>query len=292
LPACLPAVYNFLVQQWMGYKAAVTAAGGAASAGVGVTEAALINRALILLSKILPWAGEKAMGDDSNDFLPAIAQLSTLRVARSESLVCLEAICSQKLSTKHFERLLEHLPEMIQTVKQSLAQEALPLSESLEVHQMLSACLEETLIKNVNFVAGEKDFQDRNSRKSEILSKFMEELLQLTQMPSKRMAANLLQAWQALANKPNAKDMPALVVLVPQLLAAFASHCVMVRHYATHTVHYIGCWNIVSRLLDGCLVRFEDDVTDDPVAAEEFVDEEDYFQFIRIFRAQVTALNS
>lgn len=34
-------------------------------------------------------------------------------------------------------------------------------------------------------------------------------------------------------------------------------------------------------------VRFEDDVTDDPVAAEEFVDEEDYFQFILPFRTQV-----
>lgn len=34
-------------------------------------------------------------------------------------------------------------------------------------------------------------------------------------------------------------------------------------------------------------VRFEDDVTDDPVAAEEFVDEEDYFQFIVPFRSQV-----
>ena len=34
-------------------------------------------------------------------------------------------------------------------------------------------------------------------------------------------------------------------------------------------------------------VRFEDDVTDDPVAAEEFVDEEDYFQFIMGFRTQV-----
>lgn len=34
-------------------------------------------------------------------------------------------------------------------------------------------------------------------------------------------------------------------------------------------------------------VRFEDDVTDDPVAAEEFVDEEDYFHFIQSFRAQV-----
>lgn len=40
-------------------------------------------------------------------------------------------------------------------------QEALSLSESLEVHQMLSACLEETIIKNVNIIAGEKDFQDR-----------------------------------------------------------------------------------------------------------------------------------
>lgn len=66
------------------------------------------------------------------------------------------------------------------------------------------------------------------SRKSELLSKFLEQVLQLTQMPSKRMAANLIQAWQTFANKPNAKDMPAFVVLVPQLLAAFASHSVVV----------------------------------------------------------------
>ena len=54
--------------------------------------------------------------------IQAIAQLSTLRVARSESLVCLEAMCSQKPSEKHFLRLLEHLPEMVQNVKQALAQ--------------------------------------------------------------------------------------------------------------------------------------------------------------------------
>lgn len=66
------------------------------------------------------------------------------------------------------------------------------------------------------------------SRKSEILSKFLEEVLQLTKMPSKRMAGNLMQAWQAVANKPNAKTIPAFVVVVPQLLAAFASHSVTV----------------------------------------------------------------
>ena len=65
-------MYNFLVQQWMGYKAAVAAAGGASTgaAGVGAVEAALMNRALNLLSKILPWAGEKSMGEEPNDFLP------------------------------------------------------------------------------------------------------------------------------------------------------------------------------------------------------------------------------
>lgn len=51
-----------------------------------------------------------------------MAQLSTLRVARSEALVCLEAMCAQKLSEKHFHRLIEHLPEMVQNVKQALAQ--------------------------------------------------------------------------------------------------------------------------------------------------------------------------
>ena len=34
-------------------------------------------------------------------------------------------------------------------------------------------------------------------------------------------------------------------------------------------------------------MRFEDDVTDDAVAAEEFVDEDDYFNFMNGFRAQV-----
>lgn len=34
-------------------------------------------------------------------------------------------------------------------------------------------------------------------------------------------------------------------------------------------------------------VMFEDDCTDDPVAAEEFVDEGDYFQFLQGFRGQV-----
>ncbi|CBN77424.1 conserved unknown protein [Ectocarpus siliculosus] len=291
LPQLMPTLYNFLVQQWMGYKAAVAAAGGA-SAGVGATEAALMNRALNLLSKIMPWAGEKSMGEEPNDFLPAIAQLSTLRVARSESLVCLEAMCSQKLSEKHFHRLLEHLPEMVQHVKQALAQEALPLSESLEVHQMLSACLEETMMRNINYIAGEKDFQNRNSRKSELLSKFLEEVLQLTKMPSKRMAGNLIQAWQTLANKPNAKDMPAFVVMVPQLVAAFASHIVTRRQCHECTSSSVGQFPLKVMRTHRSEVRFEDDVTDDPVAAEEFVDEEDYFQFVSGFRTQVKLLQN
>lgn len=41
-------------------------------------------------------------------------------------------------------------------------QEAVPLSESLEVHQMLSACVEETMIRNINFIAGDKEFHDRS----------------------------------------------------------------------------------------------------------------------------------
>lgn len=52
----------------------------------------------------------------------AMAQLSTLRVVRSEALVCLEAMCAQKLTEKHFHRLMEHLPEMVLSVKQALAQ--------------------------------------------------------------------------------------------------------------------------------------------------------------------------
>lgn len=52
----------------------------------------------------------------------AMAQLSTLRVVRSEALVCLEAMCAQKLTEKHFHRLMEHLPEMVLNVKQALAQ--------------------------------------------------------------------------------------------------------------------------------------------------------------------------
>ena len=72
------------------------------------------------------------------------------------------------------------------------------------------------------------------SRKSELLSKFLEQVLILTQMPSKRMAGNLIHAWQTFANKPNAKDMPAFVVLVPQLLAAFASHSVVVSYPCRH----------------------------------------------------------
>ncbi|CAM9430764.1 unnamed protein product [Pylaiella littoralis] len=294
LPRLIPTLYNFLVQQWMGYKAAIEAAGGASTAaGVGVSEAVLMNRALTLLSKMLPWAGEKSMGEESNDFLPAIAQLSTLRVARTESLVCLEAMCSQKLSEKHFHRLLEHLPEMVQNVKQAVAQEALSLSESLEVHQMLSACLEETIIKNVNFISGEKDFQDRTSVKSQVLSKFLEEVLQLTKMPSKRMAGNLIQAWQAFANKPNAKDMPSFVVVVPQLLAAFASHSVTVSAAATYRTKVVTAQlQFVLNHKHAVEVRFEDDVTDDPVAAEEFVDEEDYFQFIVPFRSQVKVLQT
>eukprot|EP00904_Undaria_pinnatifida_P013350 jgi/Undpi1/9145/HiC_scaffold_26.g11603.m1 len=291
LPRLMPTLYNFLVQQWMGYKAAVAAAGAAATTATGATEGVLMSRALELLSKILPWAGEKGIGVETNDFLPAMAQLSTLRVVRSEALVCLEAMCAQKLTEKHFHRLMEHLPEMVLNVKQALAQERVGLAESLKIHQMLSACLEETIIRNINYIAGDSEFQDRNSRKSELLSKFLEQVLQLTQMPSKRMAANLIQAWQTFANKPNAKDMPAFVVLVPQLLAAFASHSVV-------SVPVIGPYCLTTTTLASSAgqygnrvrVRFEDDVTDDVVAAEEFVDEDDYFHFLSQFRIQVRSL--
>lgn len=51
-----------------------------------------------------------------------MAQLSNARPARSEALVCLEAMCSQKLSEQHFNRLLEHLPIMVSDVKRALAQ--------------------------------------------------------------------------------------------------------------------------------------------------------------------------
>ncbi|CAM9842682.1 unnamed protein product, partial [Laminaria digitata] len=294
LPRLMPTLYNFLVQQWMGYKAAISTAG--AATGAGATEGVLMNRALNLLSKILPWAGEKGMGEEANDFLPAMAQLSTLRVVRSEALVCLEAMCAQKLTEKHFHRLMEHLPEMVLNVKQALAQasnqgETVPLAESLSVHQMLSACLEETILRNINYIAGDIEFQDRNSRKSELLSKFLEQVLHLTQMPSKRMASNLIQAWQTFANKPNAKDMPAFVVLVPQLLAAFASHSVVVSDEWICGPSPCGQSDAKCGTTHrGGVVRFEDDVTDDVVAAEEFVDEDDYFHFLRLFRMQVRTL--
>lgn len=51
-----------------------------------------------------------------------MAQLSNARVARSEALVCLEVMCSQKLSEAHFQRLLENLPNIVTDVKNALAQ--------------------------------------------------------------------------------------------------------------------------------------------------------------------------
>lgn len=40
-------------------------------------------------------------------------------------------------------------------------QESASLSHQLEMHQMLSECVEETLIRNLNFVDTMKDFKDR-----------------------------------------------------------------------------------------------------------------------------------
>lgn len=62
------AVYNFLVQQFVGYRTAIGETG--ASTAAGATEGALMNRGLDLLSKILPWLGEKMMADEAHDFLP------------------------------------------------------------------------------------------------------------------------------------------------------------------------------------------------------------------------------
>lgn len=44
----------------------------------------------------------------------------------------------------------------------TILQETVPLAESLSIHQMLSACLEETILRNINYIAGDIDFQDRN----------------------------------------------------------------------------------------------------------------------------------
>ena len=44
----------------------------------------------------------------------------------------------------------------------STMQERVGLAESLKIHQMLSACLEETIIRNINYIAGDSEFQDRN----------------------------------------------------------------------------------------------------------------------------------
>lgn len=123
-------------------------------------------------------------------------------------------------------RLIRTNPILLFAVDAS--QESVPLAASLEIHQMLSACLEETVIRNVNTIVTDKDLKNKNTRKSELLKNFLDEVLRLTRMPSRRMAGNLIQAWQVLANRPNAKDLPAFVGLVPQLLSAFASHSVMV----------------------------------------------------------------
>lgn len=48
----------------------------------------------------------------------------------------------------------------------TVLQETVPLAESLSIHQMLSACLEETILRNINYIAGDSDFQDRNRYES------------------------------------------------------------------------------------------------------------------------------
>lgn len=53
----------------MSYKAAVSTS-SAANGGVGYTESILINRALELLSKVLPWVAEKYMSAEAHDFFP------------------------------------------------------------------------------------------------------------------------------------------------------------------------------------------------------------------------------
>ena len=68
----------------MGYKAAVAAAGAAATTATGATEGVLMSRALELLSKILPWAGEKGIGAETNDFLPVSVGVACLFAAQLE----------------------------------------------------------------------------------------------------------------------------------------------------------------------------------------------------------------
>lgn len=53
----------------MSYKAVVLAA-SAPNGGVGYIESSLINRALELLSKVLPWVAEKYMSAEAHDFFP------------------------------------------------------------------------------------------------------------------------------------------------------------------------------------------------------------------------------
>ena len=74
----------------MGYKAAISTA-SATTTGAGASEGVLMNRALNLLSKILPWAGEKGIGAEANDFLPvsegAIAVILAGNISTMLSLV-------------------------------------------------------------------------------------------------------------------------------------------------------------------------------------------------------------
>lgn len=97
---------------------------------------------------------------------------------------------------------------------------------------------------------GHVDVEMEHSQKSEFLSKFLEQLLALTRMPSKRMAGNLLQAWQVLANKPSIREIPVFVVLAPQLLAAFSMHTVTVRFDACND-RLDACGNVCSTMWVG-----------------------------------------
>lgn len=63
---------------------------------------------------------------------------------------------------------------MVLVLRNLVYQEAVPLSESLEVHQMLSACVEETMIRNINFIAGDKEFHDRSRRDCTFWSIFLQ----------------------------------------------------------------------------------------------------------------------
>lgn len=212
-----------------------------------VVPSSLLNTGLLLANSIIEWQGVEEACNPDHDLLQMICHLLGYEAFQIRAADTLQVLCSPKLKPHLFLRFLQMLPPSIESMP-----EPSEFEQSAELFKRVAVAMSDLISTSMGPALEDPIMQTPEGR--EAVTSFLRVGAVMMRHQSRRVAAELGAMWKAVMHSPAARSLPIMNEVVSHLLQTYMDRITRVR------------WD-------------DEDVTDDPIAAQEFGDKEEFKDF-------------